>query len=255
MTEPTRDPSPQDDVLSLLIHSASKQGKTTLASTAPLPILALDAEGGWKFIREAGFKSGVKLRRRKWNPATEPIPQHDGTWDVCIVNVRDWSTMTLVYQYLTQRDHQFQTIVWDSVTEVQRKCKAALKGTEAMQIQDWGVLLTQMDDLIRKYRDLTLEQNTIRCVVFIAETKMKDGKWRPQMQGQIGDSLPYWVDVCAWLSTQYTNDGDGQPTIRHPVLNIAPSDYWESGERVQGALPGSILDPNITQIINAVYPA
>lgn len=169
--------------------------------------------------------------------------------------MRDWSTITLVYQYLTQREHQFRSITWDSITEVQRRCRSALKGTEVMQIQDWGVLLIQMDDAIRKFRDLTLDpDNTVQVVNFISETKMRDGKWRPYMQGQMGDSLPYLVDICGYLTTQWGGDEAGQPTVRQPVLNIAPSDYWEAGERVQGRLPGSILLPNITDIINAIYP-
>jgi len=163
--------------------------------------------------------------------------------------------MTLVYQHLTQRPHQFRSITWDSITEVQRTCRDALKGTEAMQLQDWGVLLIQMDDMIRKFRNLTLDpSNTVQVVNFIAETKMRDGKWRPYMQGQITDALPYMVDVCGYLTTQWGMDDAGQPTVRQPVLNISPSDYWEAGERVQGRLPNSILLPNITNILNSVYP-
>ena len=218
-------------------------------------MLVLDAEGGWKFIREAGFRSGVKLRRINWNPMTEGIPRHDSTWDVCVVNVQSWQVIVQTYAHLTQTAHDFVTVVWDSITEVQRQCRSALKGAEAMQIQDWGVLLNQMDDQIRKYRNLTTSNlTTVRCAIFIAETKMKDGKWRPYMQGQISDSLPYWVDICGYLTTEYHNDAQGQPTVRHPVLNIAPSDFWESGERVQGLLPASILDPDIKQIISIIYP-
>jgi hypothetical protein len=113
-----------------------------------------------------------------------------------------------------------------------------------------------MDDLIRKFRDLTLDPtNPVKYVTFIAETKMKDGKWRPQMQGQLGDALPYLVDICGWLSTVYTDDAQGQPTVRHPVLSVAPSDFYEAGERVQGMLPPSILDPDLRTIISTIYPA
>lgn len=38
--------------LSMLVHANSKIGKTTLAATAPLPLVVLDAEGGWKWIRD-----------------------------------------------------------------------------------------------------------------------------------------------------------------------------------------------------------
>jgi hypothetical protein len=243
-----------DAVLSMLIHAPSKEGKSTLTATAPLPLLVLDVEGSWRFINQAGFKTGVPLRKKRWNPLTEEPPRYDGTWDVCIVMVRDYVTMQQVLQRLTQQPHDFVSIIIDSVTEVQRRCRANLKGSEAMQIQDWGVLLNQMDALIRAYRDLTLADSTVRCVILVAETKMKDGKWRPYMQGQIADSMPYWLDVVGYLYTYFDADADGQPTVKKKVLHIGPSDQWYSGERVQGALPDAILDPNITQMIMAIFP-
>lgn len=248
-------PPDKTDVISMLIHARAKAGKSTLTSTCPLPMLVLDAEGSWKFINEVGFKSGVKLRKKRWDPSREEIPRHDGTWDVVLVSVNSWRTMQLVYQYLTQREHDFQSIVLDSITEVQRRCRTNLKGSEAMQIQDWGVLLAQMDALIRGYRDLTLEvSNPVRCVVFIAETKLRDGQWKPYMQGQIAETMPYWVDVVGWLYTHMMNDAAGQPTVPHKVLHVGPSEYWESGERVQGRVPDAILDPNISKIIDTIYP-
>lgn len=240
----------------MLIHAASKVGKSTLTSTAPTPHLVLDAEGSWKFIRTAGFKSNIPLRHKRWDPIREPAPVHDGSWDVCIVSVRDWSTMQHTYQALTQQPHNFKSLTIDSITEVQRRCKKNLKGSSAMQIQDWGVLLDEMDNLIRSFRDLTLDPtNPISCVMLVCETKMINGKWRPYMQGQIASTLPYWLDVVGYLYTMFTEDGNGQATIPRKVLHVGPSDYWESGERVQGLLPDAILDPNITTILNTVYPA
>ncbi len=256
MTTPqsTLDP---DAVLSALIHALSKEGKSTLTSTAPLPILILDAEGSWKFIREVGFKSGVPLRKIKWNPAKDPPPRYDGTWDVCTVMVTDYSVLERVYVALTQSEHDFVSIIMDSVTEVQRRCKANLKGIgEKMMTQDWGTLLDKMAGLVRAYRDLTLlADNTVRCVIFVSESKMKDGKMYPYMQGQLADSMPYWVDIVGYLYTYFAPDGDGQNTIKKKVLHIGPSDMWLTGERVQGALPDAILDPNITTMMNAVFPA
>ncbi len=243
----------EDAVLSLLIHAASKEGKSTLSSTAPLPLLVLDAEGSWKFINQVGYKSGRPLRKIKWNPIREAIPRHDGTWDVCTVKVRNWQTMQMVYQHLTQSQHDFVSFVIDSISEVQRRCKNNLKGTEAMQIQDWGVLLTAMDALIRDFRDLTLDDSTIRCAIFIAETVQRDGKWRPYMQGQIGGTMPYWVDIVGWLYTYFAPDESGQATKKSKVLHIGPSEHWLSGERVQGALPDAILDPNITEMMKNIY--
>lgn len=242
-----------DNVLSALIHADSKAGKSTLTSTAPPPILVCDAEGSWKYITTAGFKSGVPLRKKMWDPLKEACPQHDGSWDVVIAKCNSWEHLTMIYQHLTQRPHQFQSVVIDSITEVQRKCKANLKGTEAMLIQDWGVLLVRMDDLIRKYRDLILVDPTVRCVIFVAETKMINNKWRPKMQGQIAGDMPYWVDIVGYLKTQMAVDpATGLENVVQKVLHIGPSDFWESGERLQGLLPDAILHPHIGQIMKVI---
>lgn len=223
-----------DQRFSILIHALSKKGKSTLSSTAPMPILVLDAEGSWRFI---------PVRKRYWDPTQEGPPVYDGTWDVCIVTIQQWRTIELVYQWVTQSPHAFVSIVLDSITEVQRRCRMNMKGTEALKIQDWGVLLAVMDQVIRGFRDLTLVRaSSVRCVVFIAETKQNsDGRWLPYMQGQISSSLPYWVDVCGFLYADYETDANGQATEEVRRLWIGPNPpppapQFESGERVAGRL-------------------
>lgn len=245
-----------DDVLSLLIFGAPKEGKSTLTSTVPLPAMVMDAEGSWKFIDQAGFKSGVPLRKVSWDPlAGQALPQFDGTWDICYVKVTSWQAMTMCYRYLTETPHQFVSLVLDSITEVQRRCKKNI-GAPQMQIQHWGQLLDQMDDLIRKYRDLTLAENTIRCVALIAEMTMKDGKWQAYMQGQIRDTLPYLVDICGHIRTNYvTDEKTGALTGKQKHLLIAPHPQYVTGERVAGRLPDIIIDPNISAMMAQVYPS
>lgn len=232
-------------VLSILVHAPSKTGKSTFSWTTPRPALILDAEGGTKFLR---------AKKVYWDPYSGPPPVHDGTWDVCITKVQSWQTIDLVDQYLRQHAHSFTSLVIDSITELQRVCKANLRGTDQMRIQDWGALLTQMDMKIRGFRDLTLiTESPIKCVVLIAETKKVDGKWRPFMQGQIGTSLPYWVDICGYLFVDWLLDENGQPTTQIRKLLISPHDEYETGERVQGRLPGVIDNPNILDMINQIY--
>lgn len=244
--------------LSALVHAPSKVGKTTLLSTAPPPLCVLDAEGGWRFIRESGYRTGMKLRRKEWDPMVEPPPRWDDTWDFCHVVVRQWATLTQAYSFLERTDlHDFQSLVLDSVTEAQRKLKSNLRGTEQMRIQDWGDLLTLMDKLVRDMRDLVLlpQPNPLRFVGFIAETEMKDGSWRPAMQGQIGRSLPYWVDICGYLYTDMLTDTDGQSTqkIKRMLIGQGVMPTIIAGERVQGALPDIIDNPNITTMMNQIF--
>lgn len=245
------------DTTSALVHGAAKVGKTTLATTAPPPICVLDAEGGWKYVRRAGYRGTRKLRRVEWDPVAGPPPRHDGTWDFCHVMVRSWLTLTQAYVHLAQSPHDFRSLVLDSVTETQRKLKTHLRGMEQMRIQDWGDLLMHMDRLVRDMRDLVLmpPPNPLRFVMFIAESEMKDGAWRPAMQGQIGRALPYWVDICGYLFTTQTLDERGQPTAKAKKLLIGEgvSANIVAGERVQGALPDIIESPDITQMMRELF--
>ena len=237
------------ETLSVLVHAYSKVGKTTLAATSPAPILALDAEGGWKFL---------PLRMVTWDPIQGPPPIWDGTWDVCHVTVRSWATVGYAFQWLNAGQHNFRSVVIDSISEIQRRLKENLVGADAMKMQDWGKLLTQMDNVIRGFRDLTLHPtNPVQVVVFIAETRANDkGKMVPYMQGQISVALPYWVDVVGYLFVQDVPNEAGQidgTKVRR--LWIASNDQVEAGERVQGRLPGVIDSPNVTSMLIAVYPS
>jgi hypothetical protein len=207
-------------------------------------VLVLDAEGSWRFI---------KTRKIHWDPMTEPIPRWDGTWDACIVTITQWAQVLQVYRHLTQVEHDFVSVVVDSITEIQRRLKANLKGTEAMQIQDWGQLLTQMDAVIRSYRDLILLSGPIRCVVMIAETREDKGKWKPYMQGQIGISLPYLVDICGYLYVDMAMDDNGQLTKKVRKLWIGSHPQFETGERVQGTLGDVVERPDIDSMMKTIF--
>lgn len=244
-----------NETLCILVHAAAKIGKSTLASTSPPPILVLDAEGGWRFINEAGYNTGIPLRRIEWDPMQGPPPRHDDTWDVCVVTVKRWETLTQAYNWLSQGQHDFRSLVLDSITEAQRRLKANLKGTEQMKIQDWGALLVFMDKLIRDLRDLVLVPNSnLQLVVFIAETRQNQAsKWVPYMQGQIGISLPYLVDICSYLYSEQEYGPDGQATEKVWKLLVAQHPQFEAGERVQGRLGDVVRHPHMARILEKVF--
>jgi hypothetical protein len=220
--------------LSCLIHGDTKLGKSTLGNTAPKPVIVLDAEGSWRFT--AG-------RKIYWDPDIEELPEFDGTWDTCIVHVREWRTVTKVFQYIIDGQTQFVTVVLDSITELQRRLKRNLKpGLDPFKIQDWGTLLDNMDRAIRDFRDLAMIADiTVRCVIFIAESRERSGKWRPHMQGQIADGLPYWVDLCGYMYKYDEINEDGEVIRPTRQLWIAPHDQFVAGSRVQEFL-GEVVE-------------
>jgi hypothetical protein len=244
----------KEDVLSILAHGDSKVGKSTFTSTSPTPILVLDAEGSWKFIRERGFKSGNPLRTRMWDPMGPP-PRHDDTWDVCRVNVTSWETVQRVWTWLTQGEHDFVSVILDSVTELQRRLKMNIASDGVIKGYDgWGALLARMDTMLRGMRDLTLAHGPVRVVVFIAETAERAGRFAPVMQGQIRDQMPYWVDICGYMYQTSALSADGTATVKETHMWISPHERFVAGERVAGLLPSDLINPNITRMLDTVYP-
>lgn len=246
--------------LSLLIHADSKVGKTTLAATAPLPILALDAEGGWNFMGNSPYLASVygrNLRIVQWDPCIGPPPKYDGTWEICVAIIQRWQSLECAYNWLVTGQHDFRSLVVDSISEIQRRCKAnIIAPTEMMQQQHWGLLLTAMDTIIRGMRDMKDDlRNPLEVIVFIAETRMSDGKWRPYLQGQITTALPYWMDCVGFLYIDNEIDANGQPVRKVRKLLVTPHPMYEAGERLQGVLGDTVAEPNITMMLRKIYPA
>ena len=144
--------------LSVLVHSGTKIGKSTLANTTPAPRLILDAEAAYRFLPD---RPGTQ--KIFWDPMTEPIPTlNQGRidpklgsqvwtveWDTCIVIVRDYPTAYRVWEILNQYPHPWRSVSLDSVSELQEKVKDSLRNIhmgEKMITQKWGDLLDNMKD-------------------------------------------------------------------------------------------------------------
>ena len=139
-----------------IVHAEPKAGKSTLVGTMPAPRLVLDAENGFRFVRGQ--------RVVKWNPMKDAPPE-PGDWNCCVVEVRDFATLTRAFDWLNSGKHCFKSVALDSLTEIQKRCKDAIRGTDdVMNERQWGQLLIRMDKLVRDYRDLTMHPtNPIEC--------------------------------------------------------------------------------------------
>lgn len=228
--------------VSWLIHGSSKCGKSTLADTAPAPKLHLDAEGGM----------GTRFtpsKKRLWDPTRQRPPAPDGTWDTCVVHVRDYNTVRFAYDWLSSGQHPFVSVILDSISEIQQRAVDSLVDNDLMKIQDWGQLLRDVSRLVRAFRDLANHPvKPIQAVVLIAMTVQKNDKWRPHVQGQLADWLPYYVDVCGYMFPFTTEDGR---TVRRLLVTQHPQ--YEAGERVGGRLGQYVEDPDIARMIDVIF--
>ncbi len=95
--------------LSMVVHGDSGVGKTRLSWTAPTPALLLDAEGGYEWMPKPP---------RMWNPAG-PLPENIQPDEIIAVWAQDFNDLTLAYQWLQSGQHPFNSVIIDSITEVQ----------------------------------------------------------------------------------------------------------------------------------------
>lgn len=233
--------------MSFLIHGHSKVGKTTVAATAPAPRLILDVESASRFL---------DINSVDWDPLAGPPPRYDGTWDTVVVHTLDYSTATTVYDYLNQGEHDFKSVIIDSVSELQVRLQEQVSGRGQIQMAQWGDMLRQFSFLMRDMRDLTMHRtNPLEAIVLTAMTRQIDGIYKPHLQGQLSAQIPYWFDVVGYLYVD--QDVSDDPTVA-PVevrrLLTRKHPQFEAGERVQGKIPAVVNNPNIEHMLEAVFP-
>ncbi len=223
--------------LSTVVHGESGAGKSWLGDSVPAPRLILDAEGGSRFTPSA---------KTVWDPMMGEPPF--GT-DTTIVYIRDFQQMQMAYQWLESGHHDFNSCVLDSVTELQKRCKDAIKGTGSMRIQDWGTLLDDMELLIRRIRDLWMHPvRPLPVTMFITTTKLDDrSTYRPHVQGALALSLPYFVDVVGYLHTLPNGDGG---LNRHLLVSNAPG--FIAKDRTN-RLGFEVVHPNVQEMLVQIY--
>jgi hypothetical protein len=235
--------------LSILVHADTKIGKSTFANTTPAPRLFLDAEAAYRFLPD-------DLPKKFWDPMREAPPMADGSWNTCVVLIREYAILIKALEWLRSGQHQFVSVVIDSISEVQTKCKDQIAGDSPMKIQMWGELLTHMERTVRAFRDLTEHPTRpMQAVVLTAMTQQRDGKWRPYVQGQLQTKLPYFLDVIGYMYVEEvhnTDDPTQAPTKMRRML-VVPHAQFEAGERVQGRLGSVVDEPTVPKMLDAVF--
>ena len=223
--------------LTMLIYGESGVGKSTLAATAPYPRLMLDVETGHRFL---------PINVRYWDPLREEPPVADGTWDTCVVACDNYDVVLKAYAWLRTGQHQFRSLIIDSISELQVKLLDKMVGTEQVKMQQWGDVLRQLGGLLRDIRDLTMHPtNPLEAVVLTAMAKQdKDGKYHPYLQGQLAVMAPYFYDILgAVVNETYPNPDPTQPPVMYRRMYVQTTPKYEAKERVQGRL-GTVVESN-----------
>lgn len=206
--------------LSMIVHAESKVGKSWFSGTMPGPRLYLDIESRSRFVPLG--------RRVAWDPR-QSIPDDIDEGTTVVVKVTDFDAVGLVYQWLAAGKHPFRSLIVDSLTELQKRLVDKIAGAGQMETQGWGELLRRMESLVRKMRDLSDPPAGMPPlnVLFICGSVEKDGKVRPLLQGALGNSLAYHVDLVGHMDVR-PDPSNPAAVVRclriQPTLNVVAGD-------------------------------
>ena len=222
--------------LTLVVHGESGVGKSWLGATAPGPTLIIDAEGGTSWV------PGKKL---PWDVIKGAAPPTPSEGEIVVASVKDFKALGIILQWLQSGKHPFRSVVLDSLTEIQKRCLDNITGVEAADQRAWGEVLRKMEGLVRSFRDLTIPNGvpTLDSVVFVAGSQVKDGITRPHLQGQLGNTLPYFVDAVGYLYLQQDENGEiARNLLLQPVGGFAAKDRT-------GKFGVKISNPNVADML------
>lgn len=242
-----------DAAMSFLVYGKAKQGKSSLSLTTPTPRLILDTESAARFLP-------TEKPKVYWDPSKDAPPVDDGTWDTCVVVVDEFRKAQKAYEYLKAGKHAFNSVILDSISELQDKAKGEISNRAQMRIQDWGALGSKMAYLAADLRDLTTNQNHPVKAVLIVATEMEPrydengvltDKGRPAADGSFKRKVQYYFDLVGYVYLASVPDENGEiQTIQ--CLQVSGSDKYEVGSRVP-TLPAIISEPNIDEIIDEAF--
>ena len=246
-------------LINLLIYGDFGVGKTLLSSTAQdVPemrdVLYIEADGGDKIINDREDITEVKF-------------------------VREYSTVARIYEFLSRhcyfrnrndrenliklesmfRDEPvtepklFNTVVIDSLTEVQQYCMHQILGIkmedwrlDAEPVKpvgdDWGTDITMIRGMIRKFKDLPL--NTI----FICSRKDNQDEVKrvyrtPQLPGQLANLVQGFLDFVGYYISAI---GDDKQV--HRRIYFTPSRTYQAKNRWRHWNGTYLDDPTMTDI-------
>lgn len=253
------EPRKLNSSLSLLVYGESKAGKSLLAISGKAPRLLLDCESAAQLL---------PINAIVWDPSGPP-PQYDGTWDTAVVQVTQFDQAAKAIDWLHRNPHPFNSIAVDSISELQYKFVEA-KGAK-MDWDGWGEILRLLRTFCNRLRDMTQHPrfpvNSV-VVTSMARQGVKDNIWRPWLQGQMGNVLPYLFDINGFLEKKLVVKGNQAVLTRLLHTEEVYPKTFVAGGRISGRIPSpfelrvvtgssiaEISKNNITvpQMINAAF--
>ena len=231
--------------ISVAVHGPWGAGKSWFGDTAPGPRLILDAEGG---------TLDTPSNKIEWDPHND-IPKV-GEDDTVHVLVRGWNDIELVRAVLMTGKHPIDSIVVDSLTEIQKRLKDRLSGGPEVIFdqQAWGKLLNHMEQFVRELRDHTWA-DAIHPINMVVVTGTDDERvpMKPMFQGGLRKSYAGFFDVVGYITPERDTDGNKawHMQIEPTQAVVAKCRLHEVSVQYPG---GVVLNPTMGKLLAPVNP-
>jgi hypothetical protein len=241
---PIRPVQERSPFLNILLYGDSGTGKTTLAGSADevpsmRPVLFVDIEGGTESLRHS-------------YPEVETI------------RVTTWREMQALYNELHRGNTGYQTVVLDSLTEIQKfnmyQIMADLitrKGEDDPKVdidvpsmREWGKNLEQIRRFVRAFRDLPM--HTIFTALAKSDKDQKTGivSIKPSLSGKMADEVAAFLDVVVYYYVKDITVDD--ETVTKRLLLTRKTSQHVAKDR-SGRLPVVVEAPTMATLNQLMY--
>lgn len=229
--------SEQQRYFNMLIYGNSGAGKTRLAGSADaVPelrrVLFIDVEGGTLTLRNTPYK------------------------EIEVIRIKSWQDMESVYNELYAKPDMFNTVIIDSLTEIQKMSMDRImrrlveeneeRDADVPGVREWNINIEQTRKYVRKFRDLPM--NTIFTALEHSEKNMRTGsiKRKPSLSGKVKDEVAAFLDIVVYLYTKEV----GENNVR--LLLTGNTEDTVAKDR-SNQLPMLIENPTMEAIYSHLY--
>lgn len=222
--------------LKVLVYGFPGSGKTRFAGTAGKRFkpLILSAESGLLVLNQIKDADGKPIK-----------------FD--FVKIEKFEDIEFARQFLRFKDHKYDTVIIDSLTEIQQVCMDKIlreEKREKAQMQDWGTLNNRMVAMIRDFRDMNLNFIVTALCDSIEDQETGTARLGPLLQGKLKETVDGYFDEVFYLTGKEAKSPDGKTDIKRYLVTQG-SNRFRAKDR-SGMLPLAV-EPDFCKIHDAIF--